>query len=95
VDEFLDKFIPKFESEGETCPKKGAFASSVFLIFLLDNDVHKDERRSFIEGVIDTMLPPPLVDKLTVHGKLMEFDLNYYVLKAVYKRILARRPLVY
>jgi hypothetical protein len=90
AEHWTNQLIPSFGLH-ETCPRKGAFFSSVFFVFLLDNrDRH--ERHRFIEDVIDTMLPPPDTDYMRVFGGLKNFDLNYYILKELYRNVVAHRP---
>lgn len=85
----LNYLIPDFEGE-ESCPKKGAFISSVFFVQLLSPDVA--ERSEFIRSLIDTIVPPPGADAFRLpDGSRAEIDLNYYILKAVYKSVVDKR----
>jgi len=87
--EWLDLLIPDFEGD-ESCPKKGAFMSSIFFVQLLDSKA--EERNMFIRDVIGAMLPPPGADKfLFPDGRKSAVDLDYYVLKMVYKDIVDSR----
>jgi hypothetical protein len=87
--EWLDLLIPEFDGD-ESCPKKGAFMSSIFFVQLLDSKA--EERNMFIRDVIGAMLPPPGADKfLFPDGRESAVDLNYYVLKMVYKDIVDSR----
>lgn len=88
---FVNQVIPDFEGE-ESCPKKGAFISSIFFVQLLnDKDFH--ERDNFIEDLLDRMLPPPGADSIPdLSGRKVEsIPVTYYLLKTAYKKILSRR----